>query len=260
MSGKLSLRFCLIFLLVMLVVLPAGWFLFQRFEGEIPAVTIQPSIVSIGESQTVKFTFLDNKSGIRKIRIAITKDGKEKILYDNDYPSMGFGKKGDVNKETIDLLIESKKLGFSDGRALLHVAVWDHSWKGWWHGNRHLIEKPVMVDSHPPEIDVLTKMHNINQGGSGLVIYKLSESCDRTGVMVGDHFYPGHSGYFDDADIFMAFFALDHQQGPGTQMYVKAIDRSGNAARSGFPALYPKKNIQKGYTAHIGSFFGLEDA
>ena len=112
MSGKLSLRFCLIFLLVMLVVLPAGWFLFQRFEGEIPAVTIQPSIVSIGESQTVKFTFLDNKSGIRKIRIAITKDGKEKILYDNDYPSMGFGKKGDVNKETIDLLIESKKLGF----------------------------------------------------------------------------------------------------------------------------------------------------
>ena len=245
MQKTFNFKFWLLFILIIVVVLPAGVFLFQRLEGEVPSVTIVPAIVSIGKSQPVKVIFSDLKSGLRSIRIALTKDGKEKILYEKEFPLSGFGLKGDADKQDVELIIESEKLGFSDGRAVLQISVRDHSWRNWWHGNGNDIEKPVMIDSRPPEIDVLTRMHNINQGGAGLVIYKLSETCPDTGVMVGDHFYPAHAGYFDDADIYMALFALDYQQGAGTKMFIKATDRAGNSAQTGFPHYIRKKVFRK---------------
>jgi murein DD-endopeptidase MepM/ murein hydrolase activator NlpD len=51
---------------------------------------------------------------------------------------------------------------------------------------------------------------------------------------VGDLFFPGYSGMFDQPDVYAAFFALDHTQGPGTQMWVTAEDAAGNTTRKGF--------------------------
>ena len=78
-----------------------------------------------------------------------------------------------------------------------------------------------------------------------MVIYKLSETCPDTGVMVDDHFYPAQSGYFEDTDIYMVFFALDYKQGPGTKILITAKDRAGNMARSGFPHYIKKKAFKK---------------
>ena len=165
MRKKFSFKFWLLFILILLVVLPSAFFLYQRLEGEVPSVTMAPSIITIGESQTINFNFSDHKSGLSKIRIGLLKDGKEKILFEKEFPSLGFALRGDVYQEDVDLLIEPEKIGFSDGRALLQITVSDHSWRNWWRGNISNVEKPVMIDSKPPEIEVLTRMHNINQGG-----------------------------------------------------------------------------------------------
>jgi hypothetical protein len=67
---------------------------------------------------------------------------------------------------------------------------------GWWHGNKTYIEKNVTIDTLAPEIDILSRAHNISQGGAALAIYRLSEPCPKSGICVGKNFFPGHSGYF----------------------------------------------------------------
>jgi murein DD-endopeptidase MepM/ murein hydrolase activator NlpD len=126
-------------------------------------------------------------------------------------------------------------MGISDGKAILRIVAWDYSWRGLWRGNKTYIEKNVEIDNRPPDVDILTRFHNVSQGGSGLVIYKLSESCSKSGVYVGENFFPGHQGNFKDSNILMAFIALSYKQGAGTEIFVKATDFAGNSSRAGLP-------------------------
>ena len=114
----------------------------------------------------------------------------------------------------------------------------DYSWRKWLQGNTTYLEKDVMIDTRPPEVDILSRAHNVSQGGSGLVIYRLSEKCPKSGVYVGENFFPGYTGYFKDDNILMAFFALDYKQGPGTEIFARATDFAGNSQRAGFSLLY----------------------
>ncbi len=245
MRERKNVKFWLILFLIILVVLPGGRFLLLRLEGESPSIIITPSILSIGETQTLDFSVSDKKSGIRKIWIGLIKEGKEAVLYEETFSSKDSGKPGAVNEKSFNILIEPRKLGFSDGKAILRTAAWDYSWRGWWHGNKTYIETSLLIDTNPPDIEVLTRMHNISQGGSGLVIYKISETCPENGVFVGENFFPGHLGYFEDDTIYIAFFALAYNQGPGTKIFVKSTDRAGNSTRAGFPYYIRKKTFKK---------------
>ncbi len=245
MGEKFKSKSWLIGVFAAIIMLSIGWYLVDRMEGKIPSVAVNPSIVSLGRSQKVNFTVSDAKSGVRKIEIGIVQGEKENTLFDKSFSSRGFGRGGDHKREIIDLLIEPEKLGLAEGRAVLRITAWDHSLRGWWKGNKTQVEKPLMVDFKPPRTEVLTTMHNVNQGGTGLVIYKLSETCSRDGVMVGEHFYPGHSGLFDDDGIHAAFFALEHTQGPETKLVVLSTDRAGNTSRTGFPNAIRRKAFKK---------------
>ncbi|GAF79722.1 unnamed protein product, partial [marine sediment metagenome] len=122
---------------------------------------------------------------------------------------------------------------FSDGKAILRLAVWDYSWRGWWQGNQTYVEKSLIIDTHPPEIEVISRAHNLTQGGAGLVIYSTSEDCRLSGIQVGDNFFPGYAGYYNNPKIRMAFIGLGYQQGPGTRILIKAVDEAGNTAKAG---------------------------
>jgi murein DD-endopeptidase MepM/ murein hydrolase activator NlpD len=140
--------------------------------------------------------------------------------------------------------LDAKKMGISDGKAVLVFTVWDHSWRNWWNGNKIHMEKEVLFDTRTPVISVLSGQHYIHQGGAGLVIYRISEPCDHSGVSVGDEFFQGHSGYFDDKGIYLAFFAVKPDQSPGTELFVSAVDRAGNSSKSSFYYRILAKNFK----------------
>ncbi|MEI6258492.1 MAG: peptidoglycan DD-metalloendopeptidase family protein [Deltaproteobacteria bacterium] len=216
------------------VALVSVWFLWSRLEGEKPVIATEiPSFLN--PSQEFVLNLSDAKSGIRKLRVAIEQNGREMILRDETYPLKGSSDLAPVHTLSVAVKVDVKKLGITDGKAIFRVTVRDNSWRGWFNGNKTEIEKNVLIDSRPPEIVILNRVLNMNQGGAGLVIYRLSEPCPISGVMVGDIFYPGQAGYFSDPGIHLAFIALNHSQKPGTEFFVKAVDQSGNATRSGFP-------------------------
>ncbi len=235
------------------VLLISGWFLWERLEGEKPVIATEISSY-LNPSQEVILNLSDAKSGIRKVWVAIEQNGRETVLRDDIYPHKGSAGSGPDHTLSVSVNVDVKKLEITDGKAIFRVMARDHSWRNWFHGNKTAIEKEIMIDTKPPEIVVLNLANYRNQGGAGLVIYRLSESCPVSGVMVGEMFYPGQTGYFSDSGIYLAFIALSHHQGPETELFIKAIDPAGNATRSGFSHHIKRKSFKKDTISLSDSF------
>lgn len=205
-----------------------------QYEGEEPQISLDLPMRSIGVAGKLTGTVSDRKSGLRSLWIALSQKGKDHVLLDQAFPVKLFSKKDRVFKTPVDLAIEPQRFGLADGPVTLKIRVSDGSFRNWFKGNVAYIEKELSIDTNPPEIEVLTRNHNMVNGGTALAIYRVSETGGRTGVHVGDDFFPGYSGYYKDPNIMIAFFALKHDQGSGTSMYIEAMDGAGNSARAGF--------------------------
>jgi len=244
-SKKINLKAWLLTIVFMIIFLPLAWLLFIRMEGEAPSVKLLPQKSAIGISQTIQIHVSDIKSGIKQVRLICLQDKKETVLFERDFSSAGFLKGGTDHTSDVDVLFEPAKLGIKDGRAVLHLAAGDFSWRKFGKGNRTEIQKQVIIDSVAPEADILSRSHNIAQGGSALAIYRLSEPCIESGVQVGKNFFPGHAGYFSNPDIFLSFFALNHTQGKDTRIFVRAVDAAGNNTQAGLPYYIKGKTFKK---------------
>ena len=112
----------------------------------------------------------------------------------------------------------------------------------------------MVIDTVAPGVDVLNQRLNMTQGGSGVVVYKLSEDCPTSGVMVGETYYPGQTGHFADKSIYMTFIALSHTQGSSTPIYATATDFAGNVGKSGVPNHINARRFKKDVIKITDSF------
>ena len=229
-----SYRSLLIVILLSFIIIPVSVVLFFRLETEPPQIQITPALDTIGASTDLAITVKDQKSGIKRIWIAILKDQKETVLFDETLSPALFFKGSGIHEKEVLITIQPHQLGFSDGIACLRVAAWDSAIKGLFKGNHTYTEQKINIDTHPPSIEVLSRSHNLNQGGAGLIIYRISEPVFESGVLVGDRFFPGYSGHFSDQNIYMAFFAIPHDQGENTELLLTAEDYGKNRSKVGF--------------------------
>ena len=231
--------------ILLLFVVALVFVLAKRMEGTPPVMKLELASPFLGASQTLSLQVADEQSGLRKVWVAILKDGQESVLLDKTFPSAGLLAGGLVHKETVQVPFEAQALGIKDGKAILRLVTRDYSWRKWGKGNQQYLEQKVMIDTRAPSIEVLSHAHNLTQGGAGVVVYKLSEDCPSSGVLVGEDFYPGEGGNFGDANIRLAFFALDYRQGPKTVMQLVATDFAGNQTKSGFPYHINGRNFKR---------------
>lgn len=231
-----------------MVIVPSAWVVILKFEGEKPVIDIVLPSVYLQKDYEFSVQASDNKNGLRKIVVSVMQQGKEKILLEkhNKVSSfLGLFPQADETRQSYIIPVDAHDYGMADGEAVIRIMVSDFSWRGWNNGNIAYIENPVIIDTKPPKISVLSQNHNVERGGSGLVIYKVFEDKIKTGVMVGENFFPGHPGLFDDKHIHAAFFALDHTQGSGTNIRVTARDLAGNMTKRGFHYFIRDKQFKK---------------
>jgi murein DD-endopeptidase MepM/ murein hydrolase activator NlpD len=222
------------------------WFALLRLEGDGPKVALDlASPVFIGKTTELTFDLEDPKSGLRRWRAELGKDGKDVVLAEAVFPAAGFLGLERIRSATHKIKIDPAALGLSDGKAVLRITVADGSWRNWWHGNITEQQIEVVIDTQPPVIENLNPQNYVNQGGTGFAVYRLSELCPTTGVRVGEDFYPGTSGYFEDQTVYVAFFALSYQKGSVAEIALEATDAAGNKARTRFAYHFRKKNFKK---------------
>lgn len=221
------------------------WLLMVQLEGQKPEIIFEQDSTYIGKSHDFLISLADAKSGLRKIWVAMIQNGKEVVLAEQDFPSAGIFRGGKIKSKSLSIPFEPGAHKFSDGKAVLRLAVWDYSWRGWWQGNQVYLEKNLIIDTQPPKIEMISTVHNLAQGGAGLVIYRTSENCPLTGVQVGDNFFPAYGGYYKDPLIQLAFIGLGYQQGPETPIWIKAVDEAQNSVRTGVKHYIRKKMFKK---------------
>jgi murein DD-endopeptidase MepM/ murein hydrolase activator NlpD len=249
-----SFKPVLLVIAVLLVCVPLVWLAVMRMEGTPPAIEIGLESPFIGASRSFTVSVDDAGSGVRRIWMGAVVKGREVEILERTFPSAGFFGGGSEKSVQVKATLDPKSLGLPDGKATLRVVAWDYSLRQWGKGNRTDIEKPIRIDTQPPSIEVISRVHNLTQGGSGLAIYRLSEDCPVSGVKVGNRFYPGYAGFFKNPSIYMAFFALDYRQGKGTRMMVTARDLAGNKAEAGLAYHINPRAFRKD-TIHLSDSF-----
>lgn len=222
-------------------------FAILRLEGDPPTVALEGAAgaLHIGKPTEVRLQAADAGSGLRRLVAALQQEGRVVPLAAKEFEAEGFWGLQAPAQDAVAIRIDPAGQGLTEGRALLKVAVSDRSWRSWGHGNQVELTAEVFIDTRPPVVEVLSKDHYFNQGGAGLLIYRLSEECPRSGVRVGSRFYPGSSGYFPDRAVHLAFFALSHLDGPGTEIALEAVDRAGNLGRGRFVPHIRRKAFKK---------------
>ncbi|MFO7838535.1 MAG: M23 family metallopeptidase [Desulfosalsimonadaceae bacterium] len=228
------LKIICIAVLCMAVIGVGGWLFLTKFEGAPPKIHVDLDKQVLAAETEISGFVEDPGTGVQNLWIGLIQDGEETVLLEKSFPQSKQPSRRDGGAVPFKVTINAEELGLSDGEALLRMAARDRSWRSWGKGNKNYLEKKLVFDTRAPDVTVLTSQHNIRQGGSGLVVYRLSEDCGKSGVHVGGEFFPGHSGYFDQQDVYLALFALGYDQGRDTELYVEAVDEAGNTARSRF--------------------------
>jgi murein DD-endopeptidase MepM/ murein hydrolase activator NlpD len=255
-----SLKPVLIVAVVLIISIPAVWLAIVRMEGTAPALEIELDSPFIGAVRTIGVSVEDAGSGIRKVWMGLLVDGREVEILQRTFPSAGFFAGGKENAVQVKASVSPKNLGLADGKGILRTVVWDYSLRKWGKGNRAYLEKEIRIDTQPPAIEMISRSHNLTQGGSGAAVYRLSEDCPVSGIKVGETFYPGYSGHFNDPAVHLAFFALSDKQGKNTPVSATATDFAGNQAVGGMVSYINARSFRKDAIKLSDQFFNAKMA
>ena len=242
----------LIILLVVLILGAGGYIFLVKFEGEKPAIKLVSDSRYI--TQKLSFRVEDQKSGVAEIKLDIVQEGRAISILSEKFP------KGTPAVEKTVAMLPLPK-GLKDGDAQIRITAWDHSWN---QGNQVSLEKPVVIDTKPPQLSVLGAQHYVNLGGAGLVTYTASKELAKSGVQVGELFFPG---FQIGKDRYLAYFALPYDAPRDLTFSVAGEDHPGNRVKVGFRPVIKGKAFKKdeiqisdGFLKNVLPYFTERDA
>ena len=215
-SKKATLQ--IVFLLVLIgAIIAAGY---HYLDWEKPTISQDKPFDTIGKERDVTITLRDGRSGIRDYTVIIEQHKHEFVLASEQLYSKG------TNEKVIALKIIPRDLKLRDGEAVFMVKTTDFSPLK----NTSSLQFKVTIDSIPPRIALLTRAHNINPGGTCLVVYRITKAVKSNGVKCGDTFFPGYLSQGKSKSYYVCFFAVPMDMTANTPVAVTAVDKAGNQA------------------------------
>jgi len=102
------------------------------------------------------------------------------------------------------------------------------------------------VDTIPPACRTITRMHNINRGGTALVVYQTSSDAEKSGIFVDDLFFPGFPADGKSQEgIHVCYFAIPYDLKLDPTIYLWAKDKAGNHSKTKFYHHIREKQFHK---------------
>ncbi|KAB1441228.1 M23 family metallopeptidase [Pseudodesulfovibrio senegalensis] len=224
---KKSFPFSIIISVLVLAVMGVGCFMLFR-DTTPPAITIQPESETVGLATKFTVTVQDSFSGIKNVEAVL-------ISGNNTIPI--FSQKPSRTTQEVQENFTLKKGVIPDGPFTIRVSSRDNSLYPFGRAGKSSISKSFTLDSKPPKIYVMTHTTNINQGGSGLVAFALSENVEKAGIQVGKRFFPAYRQAAEgDKNVYYCLFAMPWDTPPAAfKPLITVADKAGNTASRGFP-------------------------
>lgn len=220
------------------------WLFTVIFEGEKPVATIDPLSAFISKKQEYRINIKDSKRGLKSLKVSYSQGGSEVNIFEKIFSFKGFLNKEGIRSYQKTIELDPYELKLPQGRVDLILQVWDYSRRNGGDGNMTIIKHSMIVDTMPPSIRAVSRMHNIYEGGACLIIYRTSSDTTESGVYVDDTFFQGFPVEEKDG-MHVAYFALPHDIPNDPDIYLWANDRAGNTTRATFYYHIRQKNFRK---------------
>lgn len=223
----------ILIILILSIVLAGAVAGFILFETEKPQVTLNKKLLFLGSPQEIQLKAVDHRSGIQQIFIVLQQNKKEFQLFTKSFHRKAWLSKAGPSEIQEALTLDVQKAGAKEGNAQLIVTVHDFSLNGSLQGNVTTLTFPVTIDTRAPRVHIEHAQQYIAPGGSGIVIYNISEPAQRHGVMLDNMFFQGYP-LAGSPKIFIAYIALPWKRGKPKKMLVIAADQAGNEGSTTF--------------------------
>jgi hypothetical protein len=235
------------------------------FEGEAPQADLQGVPDFLSSPVTLRAVAKDGGRGLKLLRVFAVQDTKEKVVFERHYGFKGILNREGVREVEEQVTLEPSKMTFSQGRIVLELRIWDYSMRSAGDGNMTVVRKQATVDTIPPSVQAVSRLHYVDQGGTGFVIYQCSSDTVDSGVMLGEEFYPGFPIPSRKGVFHCCFFPIASNADTGTKALLWARDAAGNKARGQFHFQIKKKAFKKdnilitdGFLDRILPYFDLD--
>jgi len=233
----------LMLVLAAAVVLAAATAGVLLFEFEKPTLVLDREIKYLGGKVELPLRVTDKKSGIRSITITLSQGDTTAVLLEKSFPRQAWFTPAGPTSLNEKVAIDAQKAGIKEGKAELVISVRDFSLNGFFKGNETLQRLPVTMDTKPPVVKILQAQRSIRSGGSGVVIYTISEPPGRHGVAIDKAFFPGFP--VGRANTYICYFALPWDAGQPTKMQLIGSDEAGNEVLLPLPTVFKKEAIKR---------------
>ena len=222
------------------------WFLMTIFEGKKPLATLTPLPEYISKSITFNVAISDVKMGLRDVKVSIKQDGPAIPLLKKNFSYTGLLNKKGVHIFDGKFTLNPKQLNLVQGQANLIIEIHDFSKRRGGDGNLTILEHNMTVDTIPPSMTAISRSHNINRGGSGLISYKVSADTQESGVLINDILFQGIPFNNDPhAGIYLCYFAFPCDVKKDTALYLWAKDMADNEIKKAFRYHIRQKRFRK---------------
>jgi len=222
------------------------WFLMTIFEGEKPLAELTPLPEYISKGITFNVTVSDLKMGLRDLKVRIKQDGPAMPLLRKNFPYTGLLNKKGIHRFDEEFTLNLKQLNLVQGQANLIIEIHDFSKRRGGDGNLTILEHKMTVDTIPPSMTAISRSHNINRGGSGLISYRVSADTRETGVLINDILFQGVPFNNDPhAGIYLCYFAFPCDVKKDTALYLWAKDMADNEIKKSFRYHIRQKRFRK---------------
>jgi hypothetical protein len=222
---------------ILLVVLlgAGGYFLLPRFEWHKPQIKISPDTDTIGLAP-LEVEVTEKGTGLKSFNVVLNAGGTDFPLITEQYDAPVWQKK-------VPLLLSNKLSGLKEGPATLRVSAKDRSLWSFFRGNETVVQKNLTIDVTPPALELIADDRYVNFGGVGLIVYKTSSDTVKSGVKIGNYFFPGYKNQIkENPDYFLAFFAHPYNAGESDRATLVATDKAGNSRE--MKLAYELKNVK----------------
>lgn len=212
----------LVLLAVLLIALVAGGIYYFRDTDE-PLITLTPGGGPISNHRPLLLVIDDEGSGLKQLKVIASQGTKEFPLASRELEPGAY-----QHREELSLA----GLKLKNGPIEIRIEANDRSVYHFGQGNTGSESFVLEFDNKPPVISVVSRSHNLNQGGSGLVVYTINEEVTSSGVQVGERFFPG---FPQENGRYICLFAAPYDVDPkALTPRLVAEDLAGNERLSGF--------------------------
>jgi murein DD-endopeptidase MepM/ murein hydrolase activator NlpD len=199
-----------------------GWLWWRQSAPGIQG-TFTPPLTHLGLKTPLTFVIASAKGGVQSIEIRLAQGDRVTTIVKEDFPAPV------MPPRPFTWTIDAKGLGLQEGSGRLEVIARDSYWRPFGRNTRQILSQPVSVDLTPPSLEILSVTQYVHQGGGGLLVYR-AKGAKRSGLALGDRFFPGASGLGREASVFVALFAIPYDAPTTTPLLLAAEDEAGNSA------------------------------